>query len=136
MLNKQLLTNLRNEAGIDDLINKMMTTSNKVADTHRDLAELRRRVSDRQADLDDIELSHQVEASQNGKNETERKAIFKQLCAGDETWLRCKKDLDDATHHRDLVQAELSGLNTRLSAQRTAATLIAATLNASTEGSE
>lgn len=134
MLCPKTLKTLRSDVDIDELIQKMMTTSAQVAEKHCNLAELKRRASDRQADLDDLEISFLVKVSANGKNETERKAMLQQLRLSDETWLRCKKDLDDATHHRDMVQAELSGLNARLSAQRTAANLIAATLNASIEG--
>lgn len=133
MLNKRLLTNLRNEVGIDALIQQMMTTSAQVAEKQRDLADLKHRTYLSERELSEIELSFQEEASQNGKNETERKAKFARLCMDDDTWQRVRQETDDTIHHRDMVQAEIDGLYARLSAQRHAANLIAATLTASTE---
>jgi len=111
----------------------MMTTADKVAALHRDLAELKRRVYDREAELAEVELPFQEEVSQNGRNEAERKAKFARLCMNSETWQRVRQETDDVVHHRDMMQAELDGLYARLSTQRIAANLITATLNASVE---
>ena len=133
MLNRKTLKTFRSEAGIDSLIKMMMTTSCKVADIHSDLAELKHRVYDRETELAQVEFPFSEEASQNGKNEAERKAKFVRLCMESETWQRVRQETDDALHHRDMMQAELDGLYARLGAQRTAANLITATLNASIE---
>jgi hypothetical protein len=133
MLNRTTLRTLRQEAGLDQLITNILQTTEKIINTHRDLSELKRRVKDRELEVEDIEMSHLVESSTNGKNDTERKAIFKQLCAGDESWNRARKEATDAQNHRDSLQAELDGLYARHSAQKTVANLITATLNASEE---
>lgn len=133
MLNKATMNQLRFELGVDHLVETMYKTADRVAATRRNLSELNRRVRDKEMVVEDLELPILAEASQNGKNETERKANFKRLCKEDANWQRVSADHADARHHRDLVNAELEGLIDRLSAQRHASDLIAATLNASVE---
>lgn len=133
MLNKKTLTRYRFELGIDKLIANMMTTSGKVAAIRRDLAELNRRVRDREADLADIELPFLEETSTHGRNSALRKIMFQKLCRASKIWQDARKAVDDAVYHRDMVQAELSGLTARFSAQQHACDLIVATLNASCE---
>lgn len=133
MLNPTSLQTFRFNAGIDKVIDTMVRTSSKIASCRRDLAELNRRVRDREADLADVELPVLEETSKNGKNSTQRKILFRKLCAASELWKDARRIADDAIHHRDMVQAELDGLTARFSAQRHASDLITATLNASSE---
>lgn len=133
MLNLNQLKTLRNDVGIDDIIKLMMQTASKISKIQRDLAELKHRVHNHEIELTAVELPFNEEVCQNGKNDTERKAMFARLCMNNDTWQRIRQDTDDAIYHRDMVQAELDGLYTRLSAQRAAAALITATLNASIE---
>lgn len=133
MLDKKMLTKFRFELGIDQLIENMLTTASKVAALRRDLAELNRRVRDREADLADIELPFLEETSSHGRNSTLRKIMFQKLCRDSGLWQDARRLVDDAIHHRDMVQAELSGTTARFSAQQHASDLIAATLTASCE---
>jgi hypothetical protein len=110
-----------------------MQTAGKISKIQRDLAELKHRVHNHEVELTAIELPFNEEVCQNGKNETERKAMLARLCMDSDTWQRVRIETDDAIFHRDMVQAELDGLYTRLSAQRAVAALITATLNASIE---
>lgn len=133
MISRRTMNQLRSEIGIDHLLETMYRTADKVAATRRDLAELNHRVRNKEMVLEGLELPMLAEASKNGRNETERKANFKQLCQWDQNWLRVNGECIDAKHHRDMVNAELEGLVDRFSAQRHASDLIAATLNASME---
>ena len=111
----------------------MFKVADKVAATRRDLAELSKRIRDKEAILSDIELPLQEEANNNGSNATKRRLVFRRFCAQSQIWQEGRVELDDAIFHRDMQQAELDGLQARFSAQRHAADLIAATLNASCE---
>lgn len=133
MLNKKMLMTFRSELGIDQLITNLMNTANKITSTRRDLADLNRRVRDREADLADIELPFLEKTSTHGRNSTLRKIMFQQLCKASSLWQDARRAVDDATYHRDMIQAELSGLTARFSAQQHASDLITATLNASCE---
>lgn len=133
MLNQTVLKKFRSDAGIDKVIETMIRTSSKIAATRRDLAELNRRVRDREADLADVELPMLEETSKNGKNSTQRKILFRKFCAASDLWQDARRLADDAIFHRDMVQAELDGLNARFSAQRHASDLIVATLTAAYE---
>lgn len=133
MLDKKMLTKFRSELGINQLIENMLTTASKVAAIRRDLAELNRRVRDREADLADIELPFLEETSSHGRNSTLRKIMFQKLCRDSGLWQDARKAVDDAVFHRDMRQAELSGSTARLGAQQHASNLIAATLHACSE---
>jgi len=133
MLNRKTLMTYRSELGVDQFITNMMNTASKITSTRRDLAELNRRVRDREADLADIELPFLEETSSHGRNSTLRKIMFQKLCKASSLWQDARRAVDDATYHRDMVQAELSGLTARFSAQQHACDLIVATLNASCE---
>lgn len=133
MLNKTTMKKLRSEIGIDNMLEILYSTADRIASTRTDLVELNSRVRNKEITLENIELPMLAEASKNGKNETERKATFKSLCNKDAEWQRVNGEHIDAKHHRDLVNATLESYIDRFSAQRHASDLIAATLNASCE---
>lgn len=133
MVNQTVLKKFRSELGIDKVIEAMVRTSSKVAAIRRDLAELNRRVRDREADLADIESPILEDTSRNGKNSTQRKIMFRKLCTASDLWKDARRIADDAIFHREMLQAELDGLNARFRAQCYACDLIVATLNASCE---
>lgn len=133
MLNQTALQKYRSELGIDQIITNMMSTADKVAVRRRDLADLNRRVKDRESDVAGIELPFLDKVSKNGKNADQRKVLFETLCQSSNNWQMARQDLDDAIFHRNMVQAEIDGLTIRFTAQRHASDLIAATLSASCE---
>ena len=133
MLNRNTLKQLRTEIGIDNLIETLYSTAEKIKTTRTDLAELNKRVRDKEITLSDMELPMLKAVAENGKNETERKAILNQLRTEDAEYQRINNECLDAKHHRDMVDADLENYISRFSAQRHACDLITATLNASCE---
>lgn len=133
MLNRETLRQLRMEIGIDNMLETLYSTADRIASTRIDLAELNSRVRHKEITLENIELPMLAEVAKNGKNESERKAILNQLRAEDAEWQRANNECIDAKHHRDMVNATLESYIDRFSAQRHASDLITATLIASCE---
>jgi len=133
MLNRHTLKQLRTEIGIDSLIETIYSTAEKTAATRTDLAELNKRVRDKEIAIENLEIPMLQAVAENGNNETERKAILNKLRAEDAEYQRVSNEHLDAKHHRDMVNADLENHISRFSAQRHACDLITATLNASCE---
>lgn len=133
MLNRNTLRQLRIEVGIDSIIETLYRTAEKISATRTDLAELNSRIRNKEKVIENMEIPMLKAVAEQGKNETERKAILNSLRAEDAEYQRVNDEYIDAKHHRDMVNATLNGYIDRFSAQRHACALMTATLEASCE---
>jgi len=130
MVDREELKFIREEFGIDGLVNSILMYAREVADCYRRESEIRQAIRKTEREMKEMELSMLKQAVENGKNEAQRRLILEELKAQNEHYQRLEKRLEEMKTELEEVRAEREGAMIELNARRSLCYLLGSVLDA------